>query len=93
MSEVCAVAMGNLVEGGCHRGDSEDVKLGILREGGVCEGWGGCTPERLYLFLRMKKLFGEELWWRELTKKKWNGGRSLFSDKNLSSLIPILEVK
>lgn len=92
LSEVCAVAMGNLLESSCY-GDDEDARLGVVRECGLSEGWGeGCTPERLYLYLRLRSSMGRELWWKQLAKK-WQGRENdLFSTSNLGSLIAILEV-
>ena len=92
LSEVCAVAMGNLVESGCYD-NGEDVRLGVVRECGLSEGWGkGCTPERLYLYLRLRESMGGESWWKQLAKKWHERENDVFSTTNLSSLIAILEV-
>ena len=94
MSEICTVAVGNLVKGcRCHD-DGEDVRLEIVRgEGGMCEGWRGCTPERLYLFLRLNELLKGELWWKKIAEEKWKeGGEGVISADSFASLIPILEV-
>ena len=95
MSEICTVAVGNLVEGSPYDDDGEDVRLDIVRgEGGMCEGWRRCTPERLYLFLRLNKLLKRELWWKKIVDEQWkDGGRKgVITAHLLASLIPILEV-
>ena len=87
--------MGNLVEGSPCDDDGEDVRLEIVRsEGGICEGWRGCTPERLYLFLRLNKLLKGEQWWKKIVDEKWkDGGREgVITPHSLPSLIPVLEV-
>ena len=52
LSEVCAVAIGNLVEVCQHREWEEEVVREVVR-GGVGEGWSECDSTRLYLLLRM----------------------------------------
>ena len=94
MSEICSVAMANLVERTRRHGDDyEDVTSEVAREGGVGEGWDGCTPERLYLFLRLVKMLNGEAWWERLMQEKWNvGTKNVICDNRLGILIPILEV-
>ena len=93
MSEMCTVAIGNLMENvHCH-GNADDVILEIVREVGVSEGWVECTPERLYLFLRMDKLLVGVNWWVELTNEKWNNEtENVIGADRLNSIVPILEV-
>ena len=62
LSEVCAVAIGNLVEicTGEEWGErGEEVRREVVTMEGVEEGWERCTPERLYLLLSVSKLCGK----------------------------------
>ena len=97
MSEMCAVAIGNLIEnthfhGNSNHDDGEDVRLEVAREGGVGEGWLGCTPERLYLLLRLDKLLCEEPWWAEIIRDKWSNEDDIITISRLGSIASILEV-
>ena len=96
MRELCTTVLGDLVEGVSRHGngEEEDVRLEMAREAGVNEGWAGCTPERLHLFLRLDGLLGGGVdWWAELARDRWQdtAGNVISSDR-LKSLIPILEV-
>ena len=91
MSEMCAVAIGNLVENARCLGD--DVRLEIARESGVGEGWAGCTPEQLYLVLRLDKILHDLPSWAELVNEKWSDGDGgIITSSRLPSLTAILEV-
>ena len=93
MVEVCTVAMANLVERVCCHDDGEDVRLGIVREGGVCEGWEGCTPERLYMYLRVGKGLNGVVWWEQLARRKWKRRtKNAIRAENLNDLVCVLEV-
>ena len=96
MSEMCAVAIGNLVENArFHSNGGGDLRLEVVREGwgGVGEGWLGCTPERLYLVLRLDKIFRGESWWAELIRSKWSDADyDIITSSQLDSVASILEV-
>ena len=97
MSEMCAVAIGDLAENVHRRGDDPGgVAREIVRECGMREGWVRCTPERLYLFLRLREVFSNEPWWAELANK-WRHGdddesTNAFTSGCLDSLVTIAEV-
>ena len=97
MSEMCAVAIGDLVENSHFRGNKgSEVRLEMVREGGVEEGWVGCTPERLYLVLRLDKLLQSESWWAELIRDNWvshSETGSIITSTRLDSIASILEVR
>lgn len=98
MSEMCAVAIGDLVENSHFRGNKgSEVRLEIVRESGVEEGWAGCTPERLYLVLRLDKLLRSESWWAELIRDNWvsqdSETGSIITGSRLDSIASILEVR
>ena len=94
MSEMCAVAIGNLVVQSCCHGDNGDeVTQEIVREGGVEDGWVGCTPERLYLLLSFRKIFGDKKWWAELFVERWGGGDcDVFTSDQLDLVGRVAEV-
>ena len=96
MSEMCAVAIGNLVENArFHSNGGGDLRLEVVREGwgGVGEGWLGCTPERLYLVLRLDKILRGESWWAELIRSKWSDADyDIITSSQLDSVASILEV-
>ncbi|CAI8031340.1 rDNA transcriptional regulator pol5 [Geodia barretti] len=95
MSEMCAVAIGNLVENArFHSNGGGDLRLEVVREGwgGVGEGWLGCTPERLYLVLRLDKILRGESWWAELIRSKWSDADyDIITSSQLDSVASILE--
>ena len=89
---MCTVAVGNLAED-CHS-DGEGVMEEIVKAAGMGEGWEQCSPERLYLLLKMRAVSGEASWWKQLVREGWSAGKKrLFSVNNLTSLVEVLEVK